>query len=264
MAKIRGVKPETWTDEKFVSVSPLARLLFIGMWNHACDNGHIDNSPMQLKMRILPADNCDVEALRDELIAAGMVLDHGHLKIPTLPTHQRPDKRFITLCEHCAHDEHTTYRPEDLKPRPTSAPRAPKGRTASAPRVHHDDGDGDGELITLAHDADASRASSSIDDDFDDWYSQYPRKVGKGQAVKAYRKARKSTDHRTLVDSLNAQIPALTAKGKEFIPHPATWLNGERWNDELESETPDNDGWYNPPEPPADLLANYDPEVNHG
>lgn len=29
------------------------------------------------------------------------------------------------------------------------------------------------------------------------------------------------------------------AKGAEFCPHPATWLNGERWADETEApETP--------------------------
>jgi hypothetical protein len=25
---------------------------------------------------------------------------------------------------------------------------------------------------------------------------------------------------------------------RQFIPHPATWLNGERWEDELETEMP--------------------------
>ena len=70
MAKIRGIKPETWSDEKIVALSPLARLLFIGSWNWACDNGHIEDSPIQLKIRILPADNCDVNELMDEIIDA--------------------------------------------------------------------------------------------------------------------------------------------------------------------------------------------------
>ena len=33
MPKIRAIHPEFWTDEKVVEGSPLARLLFIGMWN---------------------------------------------------------------------------------------------------------------------------------------------------------------------------------------------------------------------------------------
>ena len=39
MARIRTVKPDIWTDEKFVELSPLARLLFIGLWNFADDEG---------------------------------------------------------------------------------------------------------------------------------------------------------------------------------------------------------------------------------
>ena len=73
MAKIRGIKPETWTDEDLVSVSAYARLLFIGLWNFACDNGHLDDKPRQIKMRILPADPCDVDELLGELTDLGLV-----------------------------------------------------------------------------------------------------------------------------------------------------------------------------------------------
>ena len=48
MAKIRPVHPDIWTDDDFVSVSPWARLLFIGLWNFACDNGHIEDRSRQI------------------------------------------------------------------------------------------------------------------------------------------------------------------------------------------------------------------------
>jgi hypothetical protein len=35
---------------------------------------------------------------------------------------------------------------------------------------------------------------------------------------------------------------------KQYIPHPSTWLNGERWEDDLESEkaeTKKTIGWLN-------------------
>jgi hypothetical protein len=63
LGKMRGIKPDIWTDESFVEVTPLARLLFIGLWGFACDNGHIENKPRQIKMRVLPADECDVADL---------------------------------------------------------------------------------------------------------------------------------------------------------------------------------------------------------
>src|SRR5690349_8386566 len=41
MPKIRAVKPEFWTDDEIVELSAFARLLYIGLWNLACDNGHV-------------------------------------------------------------------------------------------------------------------------------------------------------------------------------------------------------------------------------
>ena len=126
MAKMRGIKPETWTDDKFVSLSPLARLLFIGMWNYACDNGHLDNSPRQLKMRILPADDCDAAALLEELVGQGVVeRREGFLKVSNLPTHQRIDARYLTLCDHCAHDGESHFGEGDRRPRTSGTQSAP-------------------------------------------------------------------------------------------------------------------------------------------
>lgn len=73
---------------------------------------------------------------------------------------------------------------------------------------------------------------SDVDAEFAEWWIDYPRKVGKGQAVKAYRAARKKTDAMTLTTALAAQRQALMSKGETYCPHASTWLNGERWADE--------------------------------
>lgn len=67
MPRIRSIHPEQWTDDKFVTCEPLARLLALGLRNEADDNGIFDWNPIKLKMRLLPADNCDVEALLERL-----------------------------------------------------------------------------------------------------------------------------------------------------------------------------------------------------
>lgn len=146
MAKMRGIKPETWTDEKFVSVSPLARLLFIAMWTEACDNGHVEDSPVQLKIRLLPMDSCDVAGLIGELVTHGLLeRGAGYVKVVNLPAHQRIDKRFLSLCEHCVHDENTTYTEADRPTRSSSTRSAPDVRTTSTPSAHVDEGEGEGE-----------------------------------------------------------------------------------------------------------------------
>lgn len=74
-------------------------------------------------------------------------------------------------------------------------------------------------------------------DSFEEFWGRYPRKVGKGQARKAYAKALKLDTHENIMFGLSQQIPAMEATDKKFIPHPSTWLNGERWNDEPEEPT---------------------------
>lgn len=73
MSRIRSVHPGLWTDEAFVSLSPMARLLLMGLWNECDDMGSFAWSPITLKMRILPADAADAAALLAEMVSIGIV-----------------------------------------------------------------------------------------------------------------------------------------------------------------------------------------------
>lgn len=73
MARIRTIKPEFFTSEDIVSLTPLARLFYVSLWCEADREGRFEWKPKTLKMRYLPADDCDVTALCDELVNAGMV-----------------------------------------------------------------------------------------------------------------------------------------------------------------------------------------------
>jgi DNA-binding Lrp family transcriptional regulator len=69
-------------------------------------------------------------------------------------------------------------------------------------------------------------------DQFEDFWSFCPRKVGKGQARKAYTTALKKTSHDQLMAGMRQYAVSVKDRDPEFIAHPATWLNGERWSDE--------------------------------
>lgn len=97
MPRIRTVKPEFWVDEKVVELSPWARLLFIGMWNFADDQGYVDYSPKRIRMQVFPGDMVDVETLIGELTTAGVVRAYESPVGPVLHVinwtrHQRIDK----------------------------------------------------------------------------------------------------------------------------------------------------------------------------
>jgi hypothetical protein len=98
--KARGIKPETWTDEVFATLTPYARLLYIGMWNWACDAGHLEDKPTQIKMRILPLDPISGPDLVDELEAAGRITRaDGYITVRRFSHHQRIDVRYFVSCE---------------------------------------------------------------------------------------------------------------------------------------------------------------------
>ena len=73
MARIRSIHPGFWTDELIVSVSPVARLLFIGIWNQCDDKGVFEWKPIVLRMRIFPADQFNVVRLLAELEDADLI-----------------------------------------------------------------------------------------------------------------------------------------------------------------------------------------------
>jgi hypothetical protein len=80
-----------------------ARLMFIGMFNFSDDNGNIDRSSKQLKMKIFPADTIDCEVLVNELTTHGMLIEYSvsekkYLHIKGFKQHQvinRPSKTNI-------------------------------------------------------------------------------------------------------------------------------------------------------------------------
>ena len=86
-------------------------------------------------------------------------------------------------------------------------------------------------------------ADDATENMFNDWYKDYPKKVGKGQARKAFKAALKKTDLETLKAGLAKYLKTVEGKDKEFIANPATWLNGERWDDDYSEQTSGDDSW---------------------
>lgn len=93
MARIRTIKPEFFTSDSVLSVSPLARLLFIGLWCEADREGRLKWKPKTLKFRYLPSDSVNIEKLCEELEGAEMIATYSHdgadyCEIPSFKSHQ--------------------------------------------------------------------------------------------------------------------------------------------------------------------------------
>jgi hypothetical protein len=70
------------------------------------------------------------------------------------------------------------------------------------------------------------------ENDFETWWALYPRKVGKGQARRAWTKAIAGTTVDVLIAGAERYAELRSTEDPEFTKHPATWLNGECWLDE--------------------------------
>ena len=237
MPKIRGVKPDLWTDENFVELSPYARLLWIGMWNFACDNGHLQDKSKQIKLRVLPTDPVNAAELLREIEMQGLIMrGGGWITIPNLSHHQKPHKRWWSTCDKpgCVLPEGASSAPNN-RGTTVAPPKGNRGTTADV----DSDGEGDGDRRTPLSDKSDQKGPP---DRFDEFWETYSKKVGRKKAETAYRNALKKpgVTPDLLVASAAAYITWQMTEGKHpaYTKDATTWLHGEHWRDERTPQAP--------------------------
>lgn len=201
MARIRTVKPEFFTSEDVMALSPLARLLFIGLWCESDREGRMKWTPDSWKARYLPSDDCEIELVTDELVTRGLVVKYAsdmreYAHVPTFLQHQVINPR---------------ERESALPP--------PEGRKEGKGRKEG-----------------TASLTRGYTREFENFWNCYPNKKGKGAAEKAFGKIKPDDQLMELMlDAIfkQKQSAAWMKDGGEFIPHPATWLNQKRWEDEV-------------------------------
>lgn len=98
MARIRYVKPDFFSDTKLSEISPLARLLYIGLWCFLDRNGLAEDDPKLLKREIFPYDDPvtqkKIATMLDELVGIGRLVRVRHesksyIYCPNFSKHQK-------------------------------------------------------------------------------------------------------------------------------------------------------------------------------
>ena len=79
----------------------------------------------------------------------------------------------------------------------------------------------------------AKDARKAREEAFEKFWSAYPRKEGKQKAKAAFEKVNVPLD--VLLNAIEQQKESAqwSKDNGQFIPHPTTWLNGKRWEDEV-------------------------------
>ena len=105
MARIRTIKPEFWEDEKLAKLPEHARLLFIGTWNFADDNGALLANPVLMKSHIFPYEDIGISTISewiDMLVENGMLIrttynGKDYLVIRKFLIHQKINRKSIRI-----------------------------------------------------------------------------------------------------------------------------------------------------------------------
>ena len=212
MARIRTIKPEFFTSEDIVSLSPLARLLYVATWCEADKEGRLAWKPLTFKLRYFPGDSCDIKALCQELVDAKLVVLYGDglAYIPKFGAHQHINPR-----------ESASQLPE-----PDASPRVATRQSRDS------DAQGGREGKEGKGTPDASRQDDPPG--FTEFWKTWPsndRKQAKGKCLDAWKKARAERDAALVlahVESLKSSASWMK-NGGEFIPAPLVYLNQRRW-----------------------------------
>lgn len=100
--------------------------------------------------------------------------------------------------------------------------------------------DGETSQTLLLTETTAKTTHGEVVPPFQVFWHQYPRKLSRQDAFKAWKKIGGDDHYEKIMISLAAWKKLQQWQEPEFIPYPATWLNSERWK-ECPRDGPKND-----------------------
>jgi hypothetical protein len=232
-------------SDAFLEMPQSTQLLYFHLSMHADDDGFV-NSPRKI-MRTVGSKDDDIKVLIAKAFIipfeSGIVVIK-HWRINNIirsdrykPTEYIEEKRLLNIKENGAYTlKNTIGIPNDnqLGYQRDTQIRLDKDRLDK----------------NIQEDSTRSNICSLFSSLFLEFYKLYPRKISKKKTQEKYTAILKAEKTR---DGINAKAKEIlaglkryiklwesTKTEKQFIPHPTTWLNQERWTDEVEIPTPQN------------------------
>lgn len=254
MARIRSVHPSLFTDEAFAGLSMAARVLLIGVWTEADDQGVFDWKPVTLKMRVMPADNVDVSELLAELAAAdaikkfeeggrqlGAIRNFCKFQRPKTPKYRalKSDDIRKYVASTYPTSEAGEVQPQQFpqKGEMTAVERPPILQIVETHPQMEDGGDKGGGKESKKNSSPVAKATRP-DPKFEEFWREYPKRDGDNPRKPAEKKflalVKTGVDPDAIIAGAKQATAAARARGKfgtEFVPQAVKWLNDQRWID---------------------------------
>ena len=211
----RMLQKTFWTSESILELELYERLLFLGMTNHADDEGIIKTSIKALKAKVFPADNISINQIQKGL-------DNMH-KLDLIEYNE--DR---TLCRFVRWTDYQKI----------SKPYPSKFNFVEENKGHSVNGLGmvkERSIPNSNSNSNNKKKNKNKDNlEFDVWYALYSRKIGKPKAENAFNLCLQVYDLDTIMDGTQKWVDYWknSHTEKRYIPHPSTFLNQERFMDE--------------------------------
>lgn len=251
MARARNIKPGFFKNDALADCGAVCMVAFAGLWTIADFQGNLEYRPRRIKLDTIPYFDTSIEECIDTLEKAGFVHRYHidtkeYLHIRHFDTHQNPHKNERGS---------GTLIPVPLKDGidTEQVPSSDGSARADSLNLIPDSLNPIGDIVSIPESIPEEELSEPSEDDqpeddeqdpepepalnlFDEFWEHYPRKTNKLKAQSAWAKVKNKTEVLPLItENIRARLATgdweLSKKG--VIPHPSTYLNGERWEDEV-------------------------------
>lgn len=235
--RIRSLHPSWWTDELITTWDWPTRLVHLGIMSYVDDNGVGRNNAKLIAAAVFPLEDDPRDTLARLSRALQTLSDDGaivcyeadgvqlfyivnfhkwqRIDRPGKARYPAPDEPLT--CENVKTGGKTTVTAD-----PSFATPSRHSRETLAPGVGEKGSRGEGEQ---------GEKTWSSGRSFDDFWAAYPRHVAKDAARKAWDAAtQRATPSAIIAGALRFRDDP--NRDDAYTPHPATWLNAGRWDDE--------------------------------
>lgn len=196
-------------SESIDQLSAFEETFFYRLMVSVDDQGYIDAKPKVLSRTLYPLKDvrdCQIKDTLRKLSSAGLV-----------SFFKREDGKLLVRLTNWDRYQHNSSTTSET----AGTAGSTKAKTPAKPRL--------------------SKLSETMKARFDRFWAVYPRKTGKGKAEDSFAKYDpddKLTDIMIQAVEAAKKTDQWRRDGGQFIPHPATWLNQRRWEDEIPQAEP--------------------------
>lgn len=230
MARIRTIKPEFPLSESMGRVSREARLLFVQLWTICDDVGKTRAHSRVLASLLYPFDEDAPALIEDwiseleaqECVVRYVVDGTTYLQVLNWLNHQKIDRPSPSRLPDFSEESRILANPRepsmlDLGPRtldlgPRTEDQGPEKNRSSA-------------------------STERADSRFDDFWTEYPKKVEKKDAIEVWKRKKLDGKADQIIEHIRSRIRMDRAWRDGFIPSPKRFLRDERYLDEIEDST---------------------------